>query len=254
MEMLLPIASAYLLRQKGRHPARWLGGFAVIVAFASVELSGSRGGMIAVLIELGIFCFLFGNAQAVLDKRRAAVMSVMAIISLLAIFLWIAPPEVLVRYQSLLESPDLSLATRERMSIDALRAFRDYRWFGTGLGSFETIYPRYQSVLPNRVVDHAHNDFAELIAETGITGLVLALVSFQIFFSTAFRNLELRWNDLGECIRLGAAVGCCGVLVHSFSDFNLHIPANAAWFFACAGISGIPVLHVSKRTVRFPNS
>jgi O-antigen ligase len=118
--------------------------------------------------------------------------------------------------------------------------FREHRWVGTGLGSYETVSPRYQNVLPERVVDHAHNDFAELMAETGIAGLVLALVAIEIFFAAAFRRLKSKFEDLGGCIRLGAAVGCCGVLVHSFSDFNLHIPANAAWFVACAAISQLP--------------
>ena len=36
---------------------------------------------------------------------------------------------------------------------------------------------------------------------------------------------------------MGAAVGCCGLLVHSFFDFNLHIPANAAWFAVLAGMA-----------------
>jgi hypothetical protein len=40
-----------------------------------------------------------------------------------------------------------------------------------------------------------------------------------------------------DWIAIGAAVGCCGLLVHSFFDFNLHIPANAAWFAVLAGIA-----------------
>ena len=127
------------------------------------------------------------------------------------------------------------------MAMDALRVFRDHRWVGAGLGSLETVYPRYQSVFPEGIVDHAHNDFAELMAETGTVGLVLALMGIGVFFFGAFHKFELKFGDVGGCIRLGAAVGCCGVLVHSFSDFNLHIPANAAWFVACAGISQLPV-------------
>jgi hypothetical protein len=38
-------------------------------------------------------------------------------------------------------------------------------------------------------------------------------------------------------LRLGATLGCIGLLVHSFSDFNLRIPANAAWFAFCAGLA-----------------
>ncbi len=128
------------------------------------------------------------------------------------------------------------------MAMDALRVFRDHRWVGAGLGSLETVYPRYQSVFPERILDHAHNDFAELMAETGIAGLALALIGVGIFFFGAFHKFKLKFDDLGGRIRLGSVVGCCGVLVHSFSDFNLHIPANAAWFVACVAISQPPVL------------
>jgi len=214
--------------------------FAVLVAFASVELSGSRGGVISLLIEIGIFGVLFGRSR-LFGRRRAAAMSAIAIVSVVAVLLWIAPPEVLVRYQSLIESPHLTLGMRKQMAMDALRVFRDHRWVGAGLGSLETVYPRYQSVLPERIVDHAHNDFAELMAETGIAGLALALIGVGIFFFGAFHKFKLKFDDLGGCIRLGSAVGCCGVLVHSISDFNLHIPANAAWFVVCVTISQLPV-------------
>jgi O-antigen ligase len=252
--MLLPIAGAYLLGKKGRHPVRWLGAFAVLVAFASVELSGSRGGMISLLIEIAIFGIVFGRSR-LFGKRRAAAMSAIAVFAVVAAFLWIAPPEVLARYQTLVKSPDLTLGIRKQMTMDALQIFREYRWLGAGLGSHETVSPRYQSVLPERVVDHAHNDFAELMAETGIAGLVLAMVAIEIFFVAAFRKLKSKFDDLGGCIRLGAAVGCCGVLVHSFSDFNLHIPANAAWFVACAAISQLPVpASLNQNPARFANT
>src|ERR1019366_8084623 len=38
-------------------------------------------------------------------------------------------------------------------------------------------------------------------------------------------------------IAMYAAVGCCGLLVHSSFNFNLHIPANAAWFAVLSGMA-----------------
>jgi len=236
MEMLLPIAGAYLLGQTGRHPLRWLGVFAVLVAFASVELSGARGGLISLLIEMGLFGVFFGRSR-LFGRRNTATAAAVAIVSVVALLLWIAPQEILSRYQTLVKSPDLTLGTRTQMAMGAFRLFRDNPWIGTGIGSLETAYPRYQSVFPEGVIQHAHNDFVELMAETGIVGLMLALVGLQIFFATAFRKVKLKFDHLADWIRLGSAVGCCGVLAHSFTDFNLHIPANAAWFVACMAIS-----------------
>jgi len=45
---------------------------------------------------------------------------------------------------------------------------------------------------------------------------------------TAFRPGLGRWTLGGGWGPLGSV----GLLVHSFSDFNLHIPANALWFVA----------------------
>ena len=53
------------------------------------------------------------------------------------------------------------------------------------------------------------------------------------------QNLNLHerlWHRVGW-LQIGAAVGCRGLLAHSFIDFNLHIPANAAWFAVGAAIA-----------------
>jgi hypothetical protein len=55
--------------------------------------------------------------------------------------------------------------------------------------------------------------------------------------------------ETGNWLHLGAAIGVCGLLVHSFSDFNLHIPANAAWFAACCALAVFPATPVHERRV-----
>jgi hypothetical protein len=68
----------------------------------------------------------------------------------------------------------------------------------------------------------------------GATFIVLALA---IFFRLTFHRLTWCLQSGHGWIQLGAALGCCGLLVHSFVDFNLHIPANAAWFAVLAGVA-----------------
>jgi len=83
--------------------------------------------------------------------------------------------------------------------------------------------------------DHAHDDYAQALAETGLVGGALILLAVGTFFYLAFDRWGERLRYHQGWIRLGATVGCCGLLIHSFVDFNLHIPANAAWFAASAG-------------------
>jgi O-antigen ligase len=108
---------------------------------------------------------------------------------------------------------------------------------GVGLGDFETAYPRYQSVSTDMWIDHAHNDYVEAAAETGLVGALLVLAALALFIRLVFRDWKNPFRSQAGWIRLGAAIGCCGMLVHSLADFNLHIPANAAWFAVLAGIA-----------------
>jgi len=49
---------------------------------------------------------------------------------------------------------------------------------------------------------------------------------------------------------VAALLGCVGVLVHSFFDFNLQIPANAALFYVlCALAAGAPIQQSQRRRV-----
>ena len=126
---------------------------------------------------------------------------------------------------------------RKSMALDSLRMWRDHPVLGVGLGDFETAYPRYQSFPSDLWVDHAHNDYVEAVAETGLVGALLILSALGLFLRLAFRDWGHPFRSRASWIRLGAAIGCCGMLVHSLWDFNLHIPANAAWFAVLAGIA-----------------
>ena len=70
-------------------------------------------------------------------------------------------------------------------------------------------------------------------------GGVLILAALVLFIHITFRNLVVQLKREPGWIQLGAAIACCGLLIHSFVDFNLHIPANAAWFAFCAGLASL---------------
>jgi O-antigen ligase len=158
------------------------------------------------------------------------------------LFFWMDPGQISKRLWTVADMArpsDVTLGDREIVALDSLHILRDHPWVGTGLGSFETAYPAYQSFPTDLVYDHAHNDYAEALAETGLVGGLLMVAALVMFFGLAFRKLAQRLRDDAGWIQLGAAIGCCGLLVHSFVDFNLHIPANAAWFAVLASVATI---------------
>ena len=156
------------------------------------------------------------------------------------LFAWVDTGEVVKRLGAVASPGDTWAewsSFRRSVALDSLRMLRDHSVIGIGLGNFETAYPQYQSFPTDLTVDYAHNDYAEAIAETGLAGAVLIFAALALFFRLAFRDWGRRLSSGDDWIAMGAAVGCCGLLVHSFFDFNLHIPANAAWFAVLAGIA-----------------
>ena len=56
--------------------------------------------------------------------------------------------------------------------------------------------------------------------------------------------------DLTQAATLAALLGITGILIHSFVDFNLQIPANAAVFYVLAAIAAASFQITSRRRGR----
>jgi O-antigen ligase len=125
------------------------------------------------------------------------------------------------------------------MQRDTFRIFRDHPIVGTGLGTIEMVYPPYDSTYDGRVVNHSHNDYLEALAETGILGGLCCLWFLGIFLVNALRGISDLGSSFGSVLNLSGLVACCGILVHSLVDFNLHIPANALLFFVSAQMAAV---------------
>jgi O-antigen ligase len=250
MEILIPIAAGLALGLRSKHPARPFLLFAIFIAVVSLFLSGSRGGTIALSVESIIFAIAILRGGTVGHARNRALVTGCVLAALAGCcFLWLDPHDTWKRWETMAQRPELAEEYRIRLTNDSLHIARNHLAYGVGLGAFEVAYPRYQGIVTDLAIPYAHNDYAQFIAETGILGVILTPVSIAIFCWLAFRrlrssNLQLpTHNSQVETVlwlQIGSAVGACGMLVHSLSDFNLHIPANAAWFAMSAALATLP--------------
>jgi O-antigen ligase len=110
------------------------------------------------------------------------------------------------------------------------------------------VYPQFRSFYTSFFVNQAHNDYAQLLAETGMAGIAIALWFLVLVFRRARTKLE-NWPETANgVLTLAALLGCVGILVHSLLDFNLQIPANAALFYVlCAIAAGEPLQESQRR-------
>ena len=85
-------------------------------------------------------------------------------------------------------------------------------------------------------VEQSHNDYLQILADTGAAGEVLVLIFAALLFGRACSAARTR-NRRRRAIILGAVTGCFAIAVHSFVDFNLQVTANAQLFIALAAMA-----------------
>ena len=237
MEMLIPIAVTLACSLRWKHPAKLFLLFVVFTALVSVFLSGSRAGLISLAVEfaiLGLVILFTGT-----EHKHVLVVGILVAALAVGFFYWLDPGDVWGRWKQMATRPELALGDRQKIAEDSFLMCRDHLAHGVGLGAFEVAYTPYQSVVTDLTIDYAHNDYLQFLAETGIWGWLLAPLAITIFVVLSFRRLRARLRYQSGWLQFGAAVGVCGLLVHSFSEFNLHIPANAAWFSFLAALATV---------------
>jgi len=204
-----------------------------IVPIGAVFLSASRAGIIVVVLEFALLAFL----SQVHRMRRKQLLRAAAI-GLLAggMILWLGVTKALERFE-LLAHQGVSRELRVAMDKDTWRIFKDHPLTGTGLGTLVAVYPRYESFYNGTTVDHAHNDFLELLADTGLVGGVCGALFIGLLFRRGFANCQVEAGGSARALVVGPLVGCAGMLLHSFADFNLHIPSNALIFLLLASLA-----------------
>lgn len=240
MVLLIPLVASYALARRAEQSKRGLYGLAVILPIGSLLLTGSRGGFVSLLAEILILGAILVRSDPASGRRGLMSLGALAVTAAAVLFFWIDPGGVskhLGQVVNLSITQEESYTLRASVALDSLRVIGDHPWIGSGLGSFETAYPRFQTIPSDLKWNHAHNDFVETLVESGLVGGLLMVAALAVFVRFAFKDLSRKLHHEVGWIRFGAAVGCCGLLVQSLCDFNLRNPATAAWFAVCVGIS-----------------
>jgi O-antigen ligase len=233
MEMLTPIPLAMALTDGTKRHQQLIWMVASIVMAATIFICGSRGGMLAFAIQM-----MFLGGFFIVRRSRRTAWTLFALCLLTgSLAVWIDDGRMLKRLDSLREPlTNTTAASRLTIARDSLRMVPDRPIAGWGLGLFPIIYPQYRSFSTDDLVNQAHNDYAQALVETGILGFACVVWFIVNLYRSGIQNLRAR-SKIVTARTLGPLLGCTGILVHSLSDFNLHIPANAALFFVLSGIA-----------------
>ncbi|HXW14158.1 MAG TPA: O-antigen ligase family protein [Terriglobia bacterium] len=256
MEMVIPLSASYVLSRPKRDPLSGLLWFAVTVPVVSLLLTGSRGAFISILVEITILGWILIWRNPLPGRRMRVAAMGLVLVAVTGLFFWLVPTFVLSKLGTVNSYvPEASEGSRLGLWRNSLGILRDHPLVGAGMGSFVTVYPAYQTEAQDLITEHSHNDYVEALTETGLLGGGLILAALIMFIPMTFRNLGFQLKLEQGWIQLGAAIACCGLLIHSFVDFNLHIPANATWFAFCAGLASLSscLIRTPSETARAGN-
>src|SRR6516162_7599660 len=232
-ELIIPVALVPLVLGKVRRERLFLVALFALVPIVALLLSGSRGGIVSFTVQIVILFLLLLIRR--IRGTRVLVGGVVVLCSVMAVS-WIGVQRVLQRFSEI-QSMEVTGSKRAAMREDAWRLFLDHPLLGTGLGTLEIVFPPYDSLYDGKVVDHAHNDYVEALAETGVVGGLCCawFLGFVLLYSLT--GLMEPRSSFGSVLNLSGLIACSGMLVHSLVDFNLHIPANALLFFVSAHLA-----------------
>lgn len=221
-------------------------GVAALMA-ASIFLSGSRGGMAAFVVQMVMLGVLLVRKN---ERSWKQPLMLGGFLALVIVFLvWMGGNELTRRLASIHSEAREEINGGVRLTIDrdCLRMLLKRPFLGWGLGTFPIVYPEFRSFYTTFFVNHAHNDYLQLLVETGLAGFSIAAWFLVLVFRRSAAKLTNWTQTASGAMTVAALLGCVGILIHSFLDFNLQIPANAALFYVLCAIAASQPLHESQR-------
>jgi O-antigen ligase len=251
MIMALPVVVGYactVLARTVKPPAaiwaerlRWLTtleagrfaqlGFCALLMATALILTGSRSGIASFVIVVVVFGSL--AVQHARERRlRLLVMGYLGAI-LLGTLIWAGVDTASGRFSLMGGSRARLIAWQDTLDI-----ISDFKWFGTGIGTYGQAMLVYQTSGRPVMFAHAHNEYLQLLAEGGLLVAVPAAVLVGVVIAGVRRRLTTPLDDPQTFwIRLGAVAGLAGIAAQSLIDFSLQMPGNRVMFVLLLAIA-----------------
>jgi O-antigen ligase len=243
VELTLPVGVALMLFRGVHKDLIPLLTLLTVVPISAAVLSSSRGGIMSLAFEILLLFLLSIRRPSGSRKRRGSRAIAIGMAALVAVVFvaWIGAGRAIQRFSSL-SNPEITLSRRASMDRGALRVFFAHPVKGCGLGALVDVFPLYDTDYDGRIVDHVHDDYLEALAEAGILGGICGLSFLWLLYREGRKNLEAEQGHFSRALHAAAIAAVGGLLLHSFVDFNLHIPANALLFLLQVSVLASPPL------------
>lgn len=248
MEMTIALPLGMMFSGAIEREKRLLYLTAIALMGIALLMSASRGGMVSLIAMIfflvvltGLQSKVEGIAPGITNRTRHMMLRVgLGLSLLLAIAVGvtlIGGESSMSRFMDSVNANDMSTGRTQvwRVTIQMIKA---HPIIGVGLGAYGVAYTPFDTQNGMGRPEQAHNDYMQVLTDTGIIGGILGL-----FFIISLFQMGLRRRKSPDVFRRGVATGalaaCFAVLVHSFFDFTLHTTSNALLFLTMAALATI---------------
>lgn len=252
---MLPVAVGILIymvtRRHGLLVCWWTVASCVSPAFglaAMVALfySFSRGGLLAFLISTaitGAMLFVLLRKPHLIPPKWASVallaLVCCALIPAFGVPAAAAPSAELVPEGVAMSVEELAnpatMLLRTSYWRTGLSMIAAHFWTGVGPGNFGVMYPQYKYVGAGET-KHAHNDYLQVFAETGVCGALAFCAFWAVCVLTAFYRLVQMRKSPRLWLVAGLFASVLAFLLHAAVDFDFVNPSLASMAFLLAGV------------------
>lgn len=224
--------------RKGPGPLSWLESRRscwVVTAFGvagilvlAVPASLSRGGVLSLTAGLVAFAALRLLGRSERPGRALVAATAAALLVLGFAVATLLPHEARARVGTLVThsrgGPD---PFRLGVWHDSLQLAASSAFLGSGFGAYEDALPRFKTAAGDHRVEHAENDWLELVCEGGLLAAGCVLAAVVALAVLGLRRVRDEPHRLQRGLRAGSLAGLVAIAVHSAVDFNLRLPSNA---------------------------
>lgn len=246
MELTLGLPLGLIFSNAVEREKKFIYIFAAGLMAVALVMTNSRGGIISLVAQLVFLISLMGVRQRHRKKRSerkpriksAAMKAGLALALVIALFggvVMLGGEEALSRLVGSVNTNDPTTGRTHFWSV-TVDIIRNHPVIGIGLGAFGVVYTGYDTRNGLYRLEQAHNDYLQVLSDSGIVGAALGLVFLVALFRMGFARRESR-DDFRRGVATGALAGCFAVLVHSFFDFTLHTTSNSLLFLVLAGLA-----------------
>ncbi len=233
LEMVLPLGLIYTLTGRFNHVVKVLLCYASLVVFTGIAVTVSRGGWVVTVITLLVLFFWLMRQR---DYRLQGLLLLAALVTIAVLFF--VKAEFSKNRKEILDPAQQSDDIRFKLWPPAIRMWQENFWWGAGPDHFVHRFGQYRPAHYDLQVlaDRAHNDYLNALADWGLVGALLVASAWGLFYWGVFRSwkfVQRAQNDLAakrsnkSSFVMGGTLGLMAILLHSFVDFNMHIPSNA---------------------------